>query len=101
MDWSITSGAVPIQRRMWGVSATLMTVSAVPAARPKATAVWMASSTLSCSPAPKCREMTTPAPMEMPAKNPTSKNTSDPEELTAASACLPRKLPTISESTEL
>ena len=40
-------------------------------------------------------------PMAMPLKKPTTKKIRFPEELTAARALLPRKLPTIRESTVL
>ena len=47
------------------------------------------------------RAMTTPAPVENPWKKPTNKNVSEETPLTAASACGPRKLPTINESAVL
>ena len=71
------------------------------AARPKATVVWMARPMSSWSPAPKYRAMTTPAPMDTPLRKPISMKMRLPEELTAARALLPRKLPTMRESAVL
>ena len=86
---------------MWGVSSTPTTVISSPAARPKARAVWTAVVSRWWSLAPKYLEISTPAPMAMPLRKPTSMKIRFPEELTAARASLPIKLPTIRVSAVL
>jgi len=61
----------------------------------------MARETLSLSPAPKYREITTPAPMAPPVKKLTIRKMSVPDELTAAKASVPRCFPTIKASAVL
>ena len=97
----MTFGGVLIQMRIWGESAMPTTVRKMPAASPKATAVWTASRMLSVFRAPNWREMMTPAPEARPLNRPISMKIRLLEELTAARALLPRKLPTIRESTVL
>ena len=63
--------------------------------------VCTARETRSRSPAPKYREITTPAPIDAPTKKLVRRWMRLPDELTAASASLPRKLPTIHESAVL
>ena len=101
IELPMTSSGVPIQRRICGESATPITVSAAPAARPSATVVCTALRSASSSFAPKYRATSTPAPRLTPLTKPVKRKIKLPEEPTAASACSPRKLPTISESTAL
>ena len=77
------------------------TVSITPAARLNAIFVCIARRSFSCSLAPKYRDISTPAPTAMPSKRLTSRNTSVPVALTAASATLPSIRPTISASAVL
>ena len=80
-----------MRRRIWGERSTPMRVITTLAARPKATVVWMARPMSSWS----------PAPMDIPLRKPMSMKMRLPEELTAARALLPRKLPTMRESAVL
>ena len=61
---------------------------------------WRPSPT-DCRTPTKILYMTTPAPMAMPLIKPTIRKIRFPDELTAASALLPRKFPTIRESAVL
>ena len=92
---------MPIRRSSQGVSVVPASVSSAAVTRLKATAVWIARRIFSSSRAPKKREMTTPAPIETPTKKLMSRKLRLPVALTAASAPLPTKLPTISASATL
>ena len=61
----------------------------------------MARDIFAVSRAPKNLAITTPAPMAKPLRKPMNRKIRLPEELTAAKALLPKKLPTIRESTVL
>lgn len=95
------SAGVRIQLRIVGVSSTPKMVRNSPATSPKARSVWMALRSLSWFLAPKYLEMTTPAPIARPLKNPTIMKMRLPEDATLASALDPRVLPTMSESAAL
>ena len=97
----MTSSGVPIHCKICGVNSIPTTVRNTPAAMPKAILVWMAARIFSTSREPKNRETTTPAPIEIPPKNPTSKKMSVPVPVTAASALLPSRLPTMRASAVL
>ena len=66
-----TFSGVSIQRRIDGVRKTPISVMTTVATMPIATVVWTPRETDLLSPAPISREMTTPAPIEKPRKNPT------------------------------
>ena len=93
-----TLSGVFIHNRMWGERSTPTAVMTALAARPKATVVWTARRRSFVWPAPKKRAVITPVPEDMPLRKPMSMKIRLPEELTAARAVLPRKLPTIRES---
>ena len=100
-DWGSTSGGVPIRTRICGVSHAPTTVSTPPAAKPSATEVCTERSSPSASCEPNCRAISTPAPSDTPLMKPTISWIRLLDEPTAARACPPRKLPTISESAAL
>ena len=101
MDCGSTLAGVPIRRRSGGTKTIPMIVISTENTSPSATVVCTAVSVLVESFAPRYRAMTTPAPMAIPLKNPTIMKIRFPDELTAASALLPTKFPTIMESTAL
>ena len=101
MELGRTSAGVPIRRRIWGAAKTPTNVSSVPQIKPKATVVCMDNRSFLNSLAPKYLAMTTPAPIPIPLKKPTIRKIRLLDELTAARAAFPIKLPTISESAVL
>ena len=101
VDLGKISAGVFIRTRIFGASTTPDMVRRIPHKIPKATVVWMAFCSSFCCLAPKYLAIITPAPIAIPWKNPTSKKVRLPDELTAASASLPRKFPTIKESAVL
>ena len=101
MELGRTSAGVPISTRICGAAKTPTKVSPTPQIRPKATVVWMARLSLPVSLAPKYLAITTPDPIAIPLKKPTIRKIRLLDELTAARAAFPMKLPTIRESAAL
>ena len=89
MDWSSTSAGVFIRTSIPGASRMPSTVNTAPRTTDRARAVWTPRLTRSFSRPPKAWEMTTPAPLASPVKNPTSRLSSGPVTPMAARAFLP------------
>ena len=100
-DWSMISSGVLISRKICGARKIPTSVNTRLETSPSATVVWTASDVILWSLAPIKRAITTLHPIVKPWMKPISKKIRFPEELTAASAELPKKFPTISESAVL
>ena len=100
-ELGITSSGVPIHLRSTGVKKYPHTVRIMPIIAAKAKSVWAATETPSMSFAPYFLPIMTDPPIKRPIINPTIRKIKLPVVLTAASASLPKTLPTTTESTTL